>query len=562
MNRNQDIDDVGVKLEEAVQAFQPNAATRQELRRRLAAATARNESHGAPTSKSGPRFRLWGGLASTIAAAAAVVMMVTGPKAQPLTWQDVRDAVQNAAWVKATFEDGETTWLSPRHDISARIGADGYKVFIDYTAGDLWCLFPFSKWIEHDSIDRRDLGPTVWESIVGPLERKAEAEKDTESRWWVERETEVVGGLELQRFDGYFQTAFGEKELVSRLWADPETRRPTRVERRKPGTLGKDGKPVWRLGIYTFPEEGPRSIFDLSVAKDVPIHSASDAEADATVVATLDAVDAALGRFPAAFRSIAWEPGGPAEIDVLHWSGRPTLSPRPDGTLRSVHTPVRLRSERYFDLGAPHDEYTCDDRSSGEAVYRWTTTQTPTTINLWDGETSFTQSGPLPSPFKSQKAPTLAARVSPTGDLYFSSHHWPSEVFWPAAHAARTADWSSLENTDEEVPGAVALRWDRGEIREDFYIDLEHDSLCVKHVRSRQVDGDWSVEDVQVLSELAQVAGGAWVARAIETRRLGHVRKWRLEVTPVAKDALAAELFDGDVLVEKARANDWEVSTW
>ena len=39
--------------------------------------------------------------------------------------------MESSAWVQTTFEDGATRWLSPRHDVMARVDADGFKVFID-----------------------------------------------------------------------------------------------------------------------------------------------------------------------------------------------------------------------------------------------------------------------------------------------------------------------------------------------------------------------------------------------------------------------------------------------
>ena len=545
-------DELNELFDESLEAWRPDGDVRRELELRLKSL----EEPEVPATPSIHSARRSSFMAVALGAAATLLLMPFVPVARALSLEELQQRVEEAPWLKLVFDDGEVKWISTTHNLSARVGEDGYRCFVDNASGDRWSHFPNSSTIRRDEVGRYDRGPTVWAAVVGPLGRAADAQEGQPSagRWEVERHEVTESGKDLVRFDRHFRNALGERELIGRVWADPSTRRPVRIERRRAQEPGEDPADGWVSASCTFPATGPRSIFDLGLSTELLVVTASPDPAPSEVLSVLDAADAARRRFPEAFRSLSWSPGAVLEIDVLHWQGRPALSAYAEGGFRQVHTPVRLRSERYFgDAGTPE---------VAEELWAWTAKQAPVSVQLWDGERSFAQSGPLPEHFQNRRAPSLRVTTSSSGELSFSKNNWPTELFWPDAFRARNGDSQPLAPGADDPAGTLGVRWDRGEVQVDAFYDPSRDHLCVKRVQREREGGTWKPVSTVVLGGFEQLAGGTWVASEVTTTREGMTEVLRLEVVPLTDGDFPADVFDGEQLLEAARQAGWEIRTW
>lgn len=543
-------------LLDGLEAHRPTDGERALARQRLFG----EEAENARAARSGVvrRRSLFGG---ALAVAAGLVAFV-GLSARPaLTLEQVRVALSATEWIHVVFDNGEEHWISPAHDIQARIAPAGdYRVFIDRGTGTRWAYWQGGASIHRDSVGQLDLGSDAWDSVVGPLSRRAE--EGREGRWTVERHDDEVDGTKLVRFDSYTVDGLDERILTAQLWADPGTRLPVRLrERRDYGRRENGDGREWVAAKYQFPDEGPRSIYDLGAPEGLPVSVEDGSTApEPDVAEVLDAYLAARARFLENYRVVSWQPlVRDGELHVLHRRGRPELKDVGTHGYREDFRGAQARYDYYFDLGPRQPEHHMANRATAESVLEWTAGQTPVAIHLWDGERSFSRNGPLPAVFEEQDTPVVRVVRTP-GDIGFPDHVWPVEAQWPLALHPRTAEVVLLEAA--VVPaGQIGIRWTRGGNRDELVLDPERDHICVRRVRSTLVDGEWRGEQETELDDLRQLATGHWVAETVRDRRRvgGDPLVFRNDVTPLPSAGFEAGLFDGKALVERAEAEGYTI---
>ncbi|GAG47929.1 unnamed protein product, partial [marine sediment metagenome] len=126
---------------------------------------------------------------------------------------------------------------------------------------------------------------TAWESIVGHIEKTLENGGSTR-RWEVEKYFDRLDGVQLVRFDRYYNDAIGRRLLLEQIWADPQTRLPVRIWKRLnlADRNAQNRKSI--SGDFDFPKIGPSSIYELGVPQDLPIVKTYGRVADSSIVDT------------------------------------------------------------------------------------------------------------------------------------------------------------------------------------------------------------------------------------------------------------------------------------
>ena len=133
------------------------------------------------------------------------------------------------------------------------------------------------------------------------------------------------------RFDCYLNDAAGRRLLIRQIWADPQTRLPLTIRERLQLAEREEQKRESITGTFDFPETGPASVYDLGVARDLPISRPTTSRL-AGVQEVLANAKAALERFPSRYRVVVWDNTRESEIDVIWRDG------------------VKIRFDLYFNL--------------------------------------------------------------------------------------------------------------------------------------------------------------------------------------------------------------------
>jgi len=230
--------------------------------------------------------------------------------APQLTFAEMRSTFAKQEWVLLKYEDGEEYWVSLR---------DGRRYLkepsgrIQYFAPGIWQQYlppsgpvdsPIAHWPSWGHITESRATPeemrrianwtpqSAWQFLMGEYEHIEKAKADRDHPYRVSKAVETVDGQELVRFDiiytaservtegvverdgqeivAFIASSDGEG-LYSQIWADPKTQLPVRGRKR---TFSADGRGLtggFVDGAYSFPESGPKEIYDLGVPRNAKI---------------------------------------------------------------------------------------------------------------------------------------------------------------------------------------------------------------------------------------------------------------------------------------------------
>ena len=466
-----------------------------------------------------------------------------------VAWADVREAFLAQAWVHLKYDNGTEQW----HDLQN--GRRYYKNWI-YDGGCLYIdnILNIRQWYvpergKHISEDRPrvykdNLIPpwepkTAWEAIIGRWEKMAESGGRGYSE--VERITEKVDGKQLIRFDRYYNDAVGRRLLVKQIWADPETRLPVKVWERLQLAFRKQQNREFITGDFDFPKSGPSSIYDLGVPRELPIVRDYDKTPDASVIEVLEEGKAALERFPSRYRAIRWDNDDEGSgIEVVWRNGK------------------KVHDNHYFNLQAEdlYPEYHLDLPATAEGVSRWVKTQPPVSTYMYDGERQYSrQHRTVFSTLRESKVRVMRTTVN----LLPSSSRFIEDQ-WPYANRD-PASLERIKDVPEELQSYIRLRINSADIRRDFYIEPEHDHICIRWIWWKERSGKWEKEREYECSGFSRLPQGQWYA----TKRVlitypdperGTVRggaNWNIDVKVLEEGQYPEDTFNGEKLLEGAK---------
>ena len=251
--------------------------------------------------------------------------------------------------------------------------------------------------------------------------------------------------------------------------------------------------------------------------------------------------------FPQRYRSAQWDNDIESEIDIV-WRNA-----------------EKVRFSRYFNMDERYPEYHMNLPAGADDVMKWSGTQIPVNLRIQDGINSYSRSNPRPSS-RSKREPTI--RIQKSRGLFSTDQ--PHREFWP--HARIRADFKLIDDPPEEMSGYIGLRTEPvsqlGVSRSDFYIDPEHDYICVRHLywRLKADTNSWEKEFEHQYSDFTQLPQGQWYPQRILTifsdpekgrivRRGGgrtSINK-NIDIQLLNEDEFPPDTFNGEKLLEDAK---------
>ena len=277
--------------------------------------------------------------------------------------------------------------------------------------------------------------------------------------------------------------------LIRQIWADPRTRLPLTIWERLQLAQRQEQKRESITGTFDFPETGPASIYDLGVSRDLPISKSYDKVPVLAVQEIMAGAKAALERFPSRYRVVVWDNTRETEIDVIWRHG------------------AKIRMDHYFNLPLDmHPQHHLALPAQVRDVLKWTKTQPPISTYLFDGEKTYTRHYVHPV-YPDSRAEARVLRARDAMGLPLSSkpieEQWPYVVYSPAGFAV-------IDDAPQELRGYIGLRAGGADRRQEFYLDPQHDFICVRWIWWKQRSGQWEKEREYESSGFTRLPQGQW----------------------------------------------------
>ncbi|MBC8472740.1 MAG: hypothetical protein H8D56_25040 [Planctomycetes bacterium] len=463
-----------------------------------------------------------------------------------VAWADVQKAFLAQSWVHLKYDNDTESWYNLKTGDHCHkqiyFWGDSF-VYINrtdnlrqrYAPGHGKHITENRPTIYKDNIIPAYEPKTAWDAIVGHLGIISENVKVHD--WEFERNIEQVDGKQLVRFDRYYNDAAGRRLLIKQIWADPQTRLPVKVWERLSLAQRETQNREYITGVFSFPEMGPLSIYDLGVPKDLPVVRNYDKIASPSVEQAFKAAKAVVDRFPIRYRVIVWQNKGSHEIDIIWRNGD------------------KIRQSRYFSL--IKEPYHLDVPCTAKEVLQWTQTQVPIGVTMVDGDNRYRRSNSHPSPsFKEHRKPEV--RVARENSLMLSS--WPHDKQWPYVKQA-AAQFEIIQDLSQELSGCIGLRSDSGDIRREMYIDPAHDYICVKWIWWKLHSGNWEKERQYELSGFTRLPEGHWYASSCLLTTYADPERgtgqgganWSINIEVLDEGDYPPDVFNGEKLLEGAK---------
>lgn len=466
-----------------------------------------------------------------------------------VAFADVQSAFLDQSWVHVQYDNSTESWynLKTGDHCHIQLNSSGKRFLYIHRQENLRQEYePFhAQHIREDRPARyKDnvIPPyeprTAWETIVGHWERLAE--KDDAENYKVEIKTDTLDGNSAVRFDVYYIDILGRKLLNQQIWADPETKLPIKIQKILSAQEQKDQNREYITGVFSYPETGPASIYDLGVPKDLPIARSNDEKiADPFIKEIFETAKQFYEDFPKRCRAVIWQNDRESEIEII-W--------RNDEKIRLNH---------YFNMdGQRHPEYHLDLPTTVDDILIWAETQPPISIYMDDEEKSYHRSH-HPA-FEDLKTPTTRITESWAGGLpniaHFIEEHWEYYIH-------RTpAQYELIDDAPESLSQYIGIKIESGVVRRDHYIDPEHDYIRVQNIWWKKRDDQWKKEREYIVTEMTQLPTGQWYVtkRKLitypnpERGTVGYEHTYNIDITLHKKDEFPPDTFNGEKLLEGA----------
>jgi hypothetical protein len=461
-----------------------------------------------------------------------------------VAFADVQSAFLAQSWVHVQYDNGTESWYNLKTGDYGHIQLNptGKRYVYIYRSENLRHVYePFHAQHIREIISAIKIPyepKTAWETIVGHWEKIAN--QGGSKYHEVKAETDTLDGKTVVRFDVYRIDLLDRRLLTERLWADPTTKLPIKIEERLSIQERKEQNREYMKGVFSFPETGPLSIYDLGVPKELPIaRRDSEKISDPFIEETFEIAKQYYEGFPKHCRAVIWENDRESEIEIIWRDGE------------------KIRLNHYFNMnGERHPEYHLDLPTTVEEILVWAKTQPPISIYMDDEERSYHRSH-HPA-FDDLKTPTTRITKSWRGGLpepaQFIEEHWEYYIY-------RTpTQYELIDDAPESLSQYIGIKIESGVVRRDHYIDPERDYIRVRNIWWKKRDSQWHKEREYITDEMAQLPDGQWY---ITKRRLitfpdpergtgGYEHTYNIDITLLEKDEFPPDTFNGEKLLEGA----------
>jgi hypothetical protein len=382
---------------------------------------------------------------------------------------------------------------------------------------------------------------TSWARIVGHWEKIAK--QGGSAYHEVEIQTDTLDGESVVRFDIYYIDAMDRKLLTKQLWADPQTELPIRIRKKLTSQERKDQNREYITGIFSFPESGPVSIYDLGVPEDLPIAKDYDRVANPSIEEIIEAAKEHYENFPKRCRAVIWQNDRESEIEVIWRDGE------------------KIHFNHYFNMvGQENIQYHLELPTTVEDILVWAKTQPPISIYIDDEKKSYHRSHhPAFEDLKTPKTRvTRSWRRGLPEKAHFIEEHWE----YMDQNAKR---FKFIDDVPESLSEYIGIKTESGDIRRDYYIDPEHDYIYVQNIWWKQRAGQWEKEREYITTEMTQLQDGQWY---VTKRKLiiypnpergtsGSESNYIIDIKLLEADEFPLDTFDGEKLLEEAEVETY-----
>lgn len=457
---------------------------------------------------------------------------------------DVQSAFLAQSWVHLQYDNDTESWYN------LKMGDHCHKQL--YPWGDSFVYINRTDNLRqrytpaHGQHIREDR-PTIYkDNIIPPYEPKTAWERIVEQiaeqggkYHQVQTETDTLDGKTVIRFDIYYIDAMDERLLTKQLWADPLTKLPIKIRKKLTSQEQKDQNREYIEGLFSFPETGPTSIYDLGVPRDLPIAKDYDKVADPSIEEIFETAKQFYEDFPKRCRAVTWQNDRESEIMVV-WR---------DGEKVRLHIYFNLRKEKY-------PQYHLDVPTDVDEILAWAKTQPPIGIYLDDEEKMYHRS--YHPAFEDTETPKTRIRRSWREGLPIEAHF--IEEQWEYCTNRNPTRFAFIDDAPESLSKYIGIKTESGDIRRDHYIDPEHDYIRVQNIWWKKRDDQWEKEREYIVTEMAQLPTGQ---RYVTKRKLidypnpergtvGGESNYIIDIKLLEEDEFPPDTFNGEKLMEGA----------
>jgi hypothetical protein len=490
-------------------------------------------------------------------AAAAVIIFITitiitqfggSIDGAGVVFADVRAAFLARTWVHLQYDNNTESWYNLKtgdHCHKQLYPWGDSFVYINRTDNLRQRYTPWhGQYIEENrpAIYKDNIIPpyepkTAWETIVGHWEKIAE---QGDSKYYqVEKDTDTLDGKTVIRFDIYYIDAMNQKLLTKQLWADTVTKLPIRIREKLTSQQQKDQNREYITGVFSFPQTGPTSIYDLGVPRDLPVAKNYDKVAYPAIEKIFETAKQYYEDFPKRCRGVTWQNDRESEIMVV-WR---------DGEKVRLHIYFNLIKEKY-------PQYHLDVPTTVDEILAWAKTQPPIGIYLDDEEKMYHRS--YHPAFENEKTPKTRFRRSWREGLPMEAQF--IEEYWQYSINRNPTQFEFIDDAPEFLSKYIGIKTESGIIRRDHYIDPEHDYICIQNIWWKKRDGRWEKEREYIATEMAQLPTGQWYVtkRKLitypdpERGTVGYEYNYIIDIKLLEKDDFPPDTFNGEKLLEGA----------
>ncbi|UCF17765.1 MAG: hypothetical protein JSW59_09930, partial [Phycisphaerales bacterium] len=339
-------------------------------------------------------------------------------------------------------------------------------------------------------------------------------------------------------FDIYYIDAIKKRLLTKQLWADTQTKLPIKIRKKLTSQERKDQNREYIEGVFSFPETGPSSIYDLGVPRDLPVAKSYDQAADPVIKEIFETAKQYYENFPKRCRAVTWENDRESEIMVVWRDGE------------------KVRLHIYFNMvGQRRAQYHLDLPTTVEEILTWAKTQPPVAIYMDDEKRMYHRSH-HPA-FEDMKTPKTRVRRSWREGLPEEAHFIEEQWRYMNHRAER---FKYIDDAPESLSSYIGIRIESGDIRRDHYIDPEHDYIRVRNIWWKKRDGKWEKEGEYATVEMSQLPDGQW---CVTKRKLitypnpergtsGREYNYTIDIKLLEKGEFPPDTFNGEKLMEGA----------
>jgi len=461
-----------------------------------------------------------------------------------VTWANMQEAFSAKPWVHVKYDNGREEWLDIREGKHFYISEYGWRFFEDHFSNT---RLEYSRNSDHilevksNSYPDGKIPPwepeIAWDAVIDFLE---EGESRTLGLYTdIERHFDSINGRDAVRFDIYYLGALDSRNLVSQIWADPESQLPIRIRSRLNLALRERYEVDYINGEYDFPETGPESIFDIGVPSNLKIVSrvAPVDTISAEVQQILQAGEKATQEFPKRYRAIVWHGQEHGTIQVLY---------RNKDSLHFLN---------YFNLdGQKYPDCHIDIPATTAAILAWTTNQMPVGVGVYNDDIIYRRYNVHPYHDVNKQTKVEVHRASTYSIPRF---FYLEDDFWPYFYS-KNKSLKIITYHSEKPPGCVALS--NGNAY--YFVDPLKDYISVKTIYIRNVDGQETKNSETSLSNFIQLPTGHWYPqkRSIHFYDNRLLRKKlppelpdNIDIQLLQEDEFPIDTFNGEKLLEGAK---------